>query len=268
VSKGFLEKAAVSARQNVIAWKGRFGESPVYSDRDRPEFLPSTDLHCSVISEVKMGSPSRGDLMGSSDPLRLPPMYKDAGASAVSVVVEEQYFKGSPELFQKVAAISDLPLLWKDFVVDPYQVKLAASLGASAILLIVGMLDDREMRAFLGMAARAGLKALVEVHDETELERAIACGARLVGVNNRNLVTLDVDISVSEQMADSFPPGVQKVAESGIRTPEDVARMAASGFDAVLIGESLVTSADPEGLLGEMVEAGDAGRRAQGAGRS
>jgi indole-3-glycerol phosphate synthase len=183
-------------------------------------------------------------------------MYQDNGASAVSVVVEEQYFKGSPELFEKVAAISDLPLLWKDFVVDPYQVKLAASLGASAILLIVGMLDDREIGAFLDMAARAGLKALVEVHDEPELERAIACGARLVGVNNRNLVTLDVNMSVSEGMAELFPPGVQKVAESGIRTPEDVARMAASGFDAVLIGESLVTSTDPEGLLGKMVTAG------------
>jgi indole-3-glycerol phosphate synthase len=185
-------------------------------------------------------------------------LYEDAGAGAVSVVVEEQYFKGSPELFQKVAAISDLPLLWKDFVVDPYQVKLAASLGASAILLIVGMLDDREMGAFLDMAARAGLKALVEVHDEPELEKAIACGARLVGVNNRNLVTLDVDISVSEGMAELFPPGVQKVAESGIRTPEDVARMTKAGFDAVLIGESLVTADDPATLLKRMVDAGTA----------
>ena len=260
MSKGFLEKAAVSARQNVIAWKERFGDTPGFSDRERPVFLPSTDLHCSVIAEVKMCSPSRGDLMGSSDPLRLPPMYTDAGASAVSVVVEEQHFKGSPELFQEVAASTDLPLLWKDFVIDPYQIQLAASMGASAVLLIAGMLDDREMGAFLDMAARVELKALVEVHDEPELERAIACGAQLVGVNNRNLVTLEVDMSVSEQMASRFPSGVQKVAESGIRTPEDVARMAAAGFDAVLIGESLVTADDPGDLLKQMVKAGKAGK--------
>lgn len=256
MSNGFLEKAAVSARRNVMAWKERYGETPLFIEGQRPEFIPPGAKGCTVISEVKMASPSRGDLMGSSDPLRLPPMYESAGAGAVSVVVEEQYFKGSPELFRDVAASTRLPLLWKDFVIDPYQVRLAAALGASAILLIAGMLDDREMKAFLGMATRAGLKALVEVHDGAELERALACGSTLVGVNNRNLVTLEVDISVSEQMAPSFPVGVQKVAESGIRTPEDVTRMAKAGFDAVLIGESLVTADDPAGLLERMVEAG------------
>ena len=256
MSSSFLEKAAVAARQNVSAWKERFGDAPESVDRISPEFLPLGTESCMIISEVKMASPSRGDLMGSSDPLRLPPMYSAAGASAVSVVVEEQYFGGSPELFQKVAASTDLPLLWKDFVVDPYQIQLAAILGASAVLLIVGMLDDREMGAFLDMAARAGLKALVEVHDDEELDRAIAAGAGLIGVNNRNLVTLEVDIAVSEKMASRFPSGVQKVAESGIRTPEDVARMAAAGFNAVLIGESLVTADDPAQLLQEMVNAG------------
>ncbi|MDF1536550.1 MAG: indole-3-glycerol phosphate synthase TrpC [bacterium] len=256
MKKGFLEKAAVAARQNVTAWKGRYGDLPVLPGRDRRPFLPTGQDGCAVIAEVKICSPSRGDLMGGSDPLRLAPMYTDAGASAVSVVVEEQYFGGSPELFEKVARSTALPLLWKDFVVDPYQIQLASSLGASAVLLIVGMLDDREMRSFLDMAARAGLRTLVEVHDLQEYERAAASGADLIGVNNRNLVTLEVDIAVSERMAPRFSEEVQTVAESGIRKPEDVARMAGAGFDAVLIGESLVTADDPAQLLQEMVAAG------------
>jgi indole-3-glycerol phosphate synthase len=256
VKEGFLEKAAAAARQNVLAWKDRYGDSLALPVRERPPFLPVERGRCSIIAEVKMGSPSRGDLMGSSDPLRLPPMYTGAGAGAVSVVVEEQYFGGCPELFGKVAARTDLPLLWKDFVVDPYQVQLAASLGASAVLLIVGMLDQREMKTFLDLAARVGLRALVEVHDDEELERAVVAGADLVGVNNRNLVTLEVDISVSERMAANFSGTVQTVAESGIRTVEDVARMARAGFDAVLIGESLVTAEDPAQLLQQMVKAG------------
>ena len=141
-------------------------------------------------------------------------------------------------------------------MVDPFQIRLAAGLGASAVLLIAGMLSDAEMSSFLGIARGEELRPLVEVHDLTELDRAVAAGADLIGVNNRNLVTLEVDIAVSEQLAEKLPPEVQSVSESGIRTPEDVARMAAFGYRAVLVGESLVTTGDTEGLLREMVEAG------------
>jgi indole-3-glycerol phosphate synthase len=177
-------------------------------------------------------------------------------------VVEEQHFGGSPELFREISRHTSLPLLWKDFVVDPYQIHLAAGLGASAILLIAGMLSDAEMTSYAGIARGEGLRALVEVHDENEFERALGVGADLIGVNNRNLVTLQVDIAVSEQLAERIPSEVQSVSESGIRTPEDVARMAALGFRAVLVGESLVTAKDVEGILREMVEAG---RRAENA---
>ena len=252
----FLEKAAVSARANVLAWKERYPD-PAGMDRNPPPvFLPPGTGGCGVIAEVKMQSPSRGDLMGENDPLCLPVRYEYAGAEAVSVVVEEQYFGGSPELFVDVVAMTDLPLLWKDFVVDPYQIQLAAGLGASAVLLIAGMLSDDEMTSYAGIARGEGLRALVEVHDENEFERALGVGADLIGVNNRNLVTLQVDIAVSEQLAEKLPPEVQSVSESGIRNPGDVARMAVLGYRAVLIGESLITAEDPEELLEEMVDAG------------
>jgi indole-3-glycerol phosphate synthase len=201
--------------------------------------------------------------MGQADPVSFPELYIRGGAEAVSVLVEEQHFGGSPELFGEIFRHSSLPLLWKDFVVDPFQIRLAAGLGASAVLLIAGMLSDAEMSSFLGIARGEELRPLVEVHDLTELDRAVAAGADLIGVNNRNLVTLEVDIAVSEQLAEKLPQDIQAVSESGIRTPEDVALMAALGYRAVLVGESLVTAEDTEKLLAEMVTAG---RRAQSEG--
>lgn len=254
--KGFLEKAAGSVRSNVDAWKARFPDPAGMHRAAPPAFLPSESEACGVIAEVKRKSPSRGDLMGDADPGLFPVLYRAGGAEAVSVVVEERHFGGSPELFSRIAERTDLPLLWKDFVVDPYQIRLAAGLGASAVLLIAGMLSDAEMASFLGTAREEGMRALVEVHDAVELDRAVQAGADLVGVNNRNLVTLEVDIEVSEVLAGRFPSQVQRVSESGIRTPEDVARMAALGYRAVLVGESLVTAEDAEGLLEEMVKAG------------
>ncbi|MDF1526347.1 MAG: indole-3-glycerol-phosphate synthase [bacterium] len=252
----FLEKAAVSARSNLADWKRRFPD-PAAMDRVHPPvFLPPGGDRCGVIAEVKRRSPSRGDIMGQADPVTFPGYYTRGGAEAVSVVVEEQYFGGSPELFGEIFRHASLPLLWKDFVVDPYQIHLAAGLGASAVLLIAGMLSDAEMTSYMGIAREDGLRALVEVHDGAELERAVDAGADLIGVNNRNLITLQVDIEVSEQLAGKLPPGVQSVSESGIRTPEDVARMATLGYRAVLVGESLVTAENTGKLLEEMVEAG------------
>jgi indole-3-glycerol phosphate synthase len=254
----FLETAAVSARSNVAGWKQRFPDPAAMDRVDPPAFLRPGPGGCGVIAEVKRRSPSRGDIMGQADPAGFPEPYSRGGAEAISVVVEEQHFGGSPELFREISQRTSLPLLWKDFVIDPYQIRLAAGFGASAILLIAGMLSDAEMSAYIGIAREEGLRPLVEVHDSMELDRAVDIGADLIGVNNRNLVTLDVDISVSERLAEVFPTGIQTVSESGIRTPEDVARMTALGYRAVLIGESLVTAGDTEGLLREMVRAGRA----------
>ena len=246
----------MSAQLNVSGWKQKFPDPAAMVRVRPPAFLPPGSGGCGIIAEIKRRSPSRGDIMGQADPVTFLESYARGGAEAVSVVVEEQHFGGSPELFKEISQRTSLPLLWKDFVVDPYQIRLAAGLGASAVLLIAGMLSDAEMSSFQDIARGEGLRALVEVHDSTELDRAVGAGGDLIGVNNRDLVTLQVDISVSEKLAERFPPEVQSVSESGIRTPADVARMAALGYRAVLIGESLVTAGDTEGVLKEMLKAG------------
>lgn len=256
MSIGFLNSAALAAAGNVKEWTGRYGH-PVPSEIwQRVPFLPDISSGCGIIAEVKMRSPSRGDLMGGSDPERLAGFYQAAGAEAVSVVVEEKHFGGSPELFKRVREKTDLPMLWKDFVVDPYQVHLAAALGASAVLLIVGLVPDYELSSFISLARESGLAPLVEIHHEEELGRALSAGAEIVGVNNRNLVSLEVDTSTAERVASFFPDGLRTVSESGMKSPDDVGRMAGLGYRAVLVGEALVTADDPEGLLREMVEAG------------
>lgn len=252
----FLEKAAEAARSNVAGWKTRYPEPAKMPRHPVPPFLPEGGSECSIIAEVKVKSPSRGELMGEKDPLCLSTVYESCGAGAVSVVVEEQYFGGSPELFVEVGETTALPLLWKDFVVDTYQIGLAAGLGASAVLLIAGMLTDVELISFLKASRDAKLRPLVEVHNARELDRAVDAGADLVGINNRNLVTLEVDTAVSESLALRLPPGIRAVSESGIRTAQDVVRMAVLGYRAVLVGESLVTAEHPDMLLKEMVKAG------------
>jgi indole-3-glycerol phosphate synthase len=251
----FLDKAAKSAAENVVAWRDRFGDRTAGDRPSRSRFLDGAD-GCGVIAEVKLKSPSRGDLAGDTDYLALPGIYQTAGAEAVSVVVEERYFGGSPELFAQVLDRTDLPLLWKDFVVHPFQIELAARMGASAILLIAGLLKGKDLSEMIDRARAEGLRPLVEIHDENELDRTMDAGADLVGVNNRNLVTLEVDLELSGRLAPHLGGTVQSVAESGLRNPEDVIRMADLGYRAVLVGEAFVTSPDPLKSLADMVRAG------------
>jgi indole-3-glycerol phosphate synthase len=194
--------------------------------------------------------------MGGLDPERLAKLYQEEGAEAVSVVVEERHFGGSPELFESMRKKTGLPMLWKDFVVDPYQIHLAAALGASAVLFIVGLVPDGEIRSFIKLARELGLTSLVEIHRVEELDRALSAGADIVGVNNRNLVSLEVDTSTSERIASLLPADFRTVSESGMKGPDDVRRMAGLGYRAVLVGEALVTANDPGALLREMVQAG------------
>ncbi|TNF47652.1 indole-3-glycerol-phosphate synthase [bacterium] len=251
----FLDKAAQSAVENVAAWRDRFGDDTKGARISRPLFLDGEN-GCGVIAEVKLKSPSRGNLVGDTDYLALPGIYQSAGAEAVSVVVEERYFGGSPELFIKVRERTGLPLLWKDFVVDTFQIELAAHLGASAILLIAALLEGNDLGLMIDKVRAAGLRSLVEVHDEDELNRALDSGADLVGVNNRDLVTLKVDLGLSEKLAPQLKGLAQGVAESGMREPGDVTRMTELGYRAVLVGEAFVTSPDPLKSLTDMVSAG------------
>jgi indole-3-glycerol phosphate synthase len=210
----------------------------------------------SLIAEVKRRSPSKGDLAEIADPAALAVAYADGGAAAISVLTEQRRFGGSLADLDAVRQQVSLPLLRKDFVVDGYQVLEARAHGADLVLLIVAALDDDLLADLLGRIRGLGMAALVEVHDEDELRRALAAGADLVGVNARNLKTLEVDAAVVERLLPLIPDEVAKVAESGVRGPEDVRRYAAAGADAVLVGEALVTGSDPAGNAAALVAAG------------
>ena len=205
-----------------------------------------------VVAEVKRRSPSRGDLAPDLDPVVQARSYGRGGASAISVLTEPTYFGGSPEDLQAVAESCGLPVLRKDFVLDPVQVWEAAAWGASAVLLIVAALDDHDLGSLLAESEAAGLDALVEVHDDEEARRAVGAGARIVGVNNRDLGTFSVDLATSERIAPLLDPVDVRIAESGVFSGGDAARMAAAGYDAVLVGEALVRSADPATLVTEL----------------
>lgn len=198
-----------------------------------------------VIAEVKRRSPSKGDLNVGLDPAALASDFQAGGASCLSVLTDREFFGGSPEDLHAARSATSLPTLRKDFTVSPLDICDARLMGADAVLLIVAALDDAELDDLHQLATELELDALVEVHDEAELERALSAGASLVGVNQRDLFTFQVDHQRAVRVAKEIPAGVTSVAESGVRGPDDAASLAAAGFDAVLVGESLVTSGDP-----------------------
>lgn len=205
--------------------------------------------HLAVISEVKRRSPSKGDLNIGLDPATLAGEYERGGASCLSVLTDEEYFGGSVADLQAARAACALPVLRKDFTVCERDVLDARLMGADCVLLIAAALDRAELVGFHELAIEVGLDVLVEIHDEAELEVALAAGATLVGVNQRDLVTFQVDHERAVRMGGVMPAGVVRVAESGVRGPADAASLRAAGYHAVLVGESLVTSGDPAGAV-------------------
>jgi indole-3-glycerol phosphate synthase len=203
------------------------------------------DGQLAVIAEVKRRSPSKGDLASGLDPAVLAGQYASGGAAALSVLTDVDFFGGSDRDLAAARNAVALPVLRKDFTVDQRDVCDARIMGADAVLLIAAALDDTELRTLHDLAVRLGLDVLVEVHDEPELARAMAVGANLIGVNQRDLVTFAVDTDRAVRMAPLMPAGVVRVAESGVRGPDDARRLADAGYHAVLVGESLVTSSDP-----------------------
>jgi indole-3-glycerol phosphate synthase len=204
----------------------------------------SANTNVKVIAEVKRRSPSKGWLHEDLDVAQLARAYADGGATAISVLTDAEHFSGSLEDLETVARTINLPLLRKDFTVSENDVLDAADAGASAVLLIVAALSDDELRSFLTVAHDAGLDAIVEVHDGDEAQRSLDSGARIIGVNQRNLHTFDVDRDNAARVIQSLPTSIVTVCESGLGSPEDVARAAEAGFDAVLVGESFVTAKD------------------------
>ena len=198
-----------------------------------------------VIAEVKRRSPSKGDLFADLDPGVLAGQYEAGGASCLSVLTDVDHFGGSAADLAAARSGCSLPVLRKDFTVAAADVCDARTMGADAVLLIAAALDDAELADFHRLAVEVGLDPLVEIHDEAELERALAVDARLIGVNQRDLVTFEVDTDRAVRLAPQMPAGVVRVAESGVRGPDDARRLADAGYHAVLVGESLVTHGDP-----------------------
>ena len=210
----------------------------------------------SIISEIKRQSPAKGALKLDMDAPTMARTYAQAGASAISVLTDEKYFKGSDADLVAVRGAVDVPVLRKDFVVDPYQVYEARTLGADAVLLIVRALTRDEIVELCALAHSLGMAALVEAHTAEEIETALGAGATLLGINNRDLTRMVVDVATTERLRPLVPSGVTLVSESGIRSAEDIARLRAIGVDAALVGEALVTAPDAGELLGSLIAAG------------
>ncbi|MDI5963192.1 indole-3-glycerol phosphate synthase TrpC [Streptomyces sp. SL13] len=209
-----------------------------------------------VICEVKRSSPSKGALAAIADPAGLAADYEAGGAAVISVLTERRRFGGSLEDLAAVRARVDIPVLRKDFIVSSYQLWEARAYGADLALLIVAALDQNALVSLIERAESIGLTPLVEVHDEEETERALAAGARVIGVNARNLKTLEVDRGTFARVAPEIPDHLVKIAESGVRGPHDLIAYAHDGAHAVLVGESLVTGRDPKSAVADLVAAG------------
>jgi len=205
-----------------------------------------------VIAEIKKASPSKGVLRADFRPAEIAASYARGGASCLSVLTDVQFFQGADAYLQQARAACALPVLRKDFTIDPYQVYEARVLGADCILLIVAALDDARLRDLLELSAALGMDALVEVHDAAELERALDLPAPLIGINNRDLRTFRTDIATTLGLLGSIPGDRRVVTESGILAPEDVARMRAGGVDAFLVGEAFMRAAEPGARLAEL----------------
>ena len=204
------------------------------------------------ICEVKKASPSKGLIAEEFPYLEIAEAYEKAGAGAISCLTEPYYFKGSDEYLKEIAERVQIPVLRKDFTVDAYMIYEAKLLGASAVLLICAILSDEQLKEYISIAHGLGLSALVEAHTEEEVNRAVAAGARIVGVNNRDLKTFQVDVTTSIRLRKQIPEGCLYVSESGIRTHEDVAKLYENGTDGVLIGETLMRAEDKKAMLDEL----------------
>lgn len=239
---------ARSARRRVDELRAAAAEAP--DARSLEGALRAEGL--SVIAEIKRRSPSAGSISAVLDPVALARAYQGGGCAAISVLTEPEYFDGSLQDLEAVRRAVDVPVLRKDFTIDPAQVWEARASGADAVLLIVAALDDETLAACLDTGRAAGVDAIVEVHTETEARRAIDVGARIIGVNNRDLRTFRTDLVVAETIAPIVCHSAITIAESGVSSAEGARRMAESGYDAVLVGEALVRHGDPGALIADL----------------
>lgn len=248
-------RADVAAREAVISLadiKARAQEAPAPLN----VMAALREPGIAVIAEVKRASPSRGELANIADPAQLAQAYEAGGARVISVLTEQRRFNGSLDDLDAVRAAVSIPVLRKDFIVKPYQIHEARAHGADLLLLIVAALEQSVLESLLERTESLGMTALVEVHTEEEADRALQAGAKLIGVNARDLKTLEVDRDCFARIAPGLPSDVIRVAESGVRGTADLLAYAGAGADAVLVGEGLVTSGDPRSAVADLVTAG------------
>ena len=256
-----LDELAAHARERVSADKAKISLEDM---KAQAEALPKGDFRfekalsgkeCAFICEVKKASPSKGIIDPVFDFEAIAQSYEDAGADCVSCLTEPKWFLGSDEIFQKVRGIVTKPMIRKDFTVDEYQIYQAKVLGADAVLLICTLLDTETIRDYIGICDKLGMSALVETHDAQEMQSAVRAGARLIGVNNRNLKDFTVDLGNAARLREGAPAGTVFVAESGVSAPADAAALRKTGADAVLVGEYLMRAADKKQALDALREA-------------
>lgn len=258
-----LEKIAAYKRDEIAAAKAVHSFTQVMEkarQADPPRgFLAALERakasgHAALIAEIKKASPSKGLIRADFDPPMLARAYERAGATCLSVLTDAPSFQGAPEFLMAARKATHLPVLRKDFMLEPYQVAESRALGADAVLIILAMMDDEAALALLSAARDWNMDALVEIHDEAELRRAIALGAPLIGINNRNLKTFVTDIQTAIRLAPLIPARHHVVAESGLSTPDDLASLAQAGITTYLIGESLMRAADVEAATRALLE--------------
>ena len=251
-----LDSIIEGVREDLAARRGSMGALHERIDAQAPALDAHTFLsrnEINVIAEVKRSSPSKGDLAPITDPAARAEKYQEAGAAAVSVLTEQRRFGGSLADLDAVRSRIEIPVLRKDFMVDEYQFLEARAHGADIVLLIVAALSKSQLKDFYDLATELGMASLVEVHTQSELESAMDISPRIVGVNSRNLKTLEVSASVFEELIPAIPSSVIRVAESGISTHADVAQAQKAGATAILVGESLVKSGDPISAMRELL---------------
>jgi indole-3-glycerol phosphate synthase len=242
-SCGLFEAGVAQEFKTAIARRAAPLSLKAALDRRRP----------AIIAEIKRASPSRGEFAMGWDPVELAQIYQANGAAAISVLTEVHYFKGDPDFIRRMRPVVAVPILRKDFILEPIQVYETAALGADALLLIVSLLNLGQLRALLLLTRSLGLEALVEVHTRQEMETALAAGARVIGINSRNLHTLEMFPDRALELAPLAPPEVTLVAASGLKSRADLERLEAAGIHAFLIGETLVSAPDPGATLREFV---------------
>ncbi len=210
-------------------------------------------LPCSIIAEVKKRSPSKGRIREDFDPFKIAALYQENGAAAVSVLTDEEFFEGSRTYLSGIRKIVDLPLLRKDFIIDPYQIYETRILGGDALLLIACLLEEEQLREYIRLTETLSLSPLVEVHTREELDKALAAGAQIIGINNRDLRTFSTDLGVTLDLIPSIPGNRIVVSESGINTREDIETLMKAGIHSFLVGEALMRAEDIGRKLGELL---------------